>query len=101
MTRQVQGGLSDDTLVLIVCGIVAWPVLAGVLIVFWRDIVGWAVHAGILVGRKADPLVVLPNARGAGLDLPRLVIVAAIVVALLVGSWWVGRQVWLLRQVIR
>ncbi|MBB1033310.1 hypothetical protein G6031_02765 [Dietzia sp. CQ4] len=57
------------------------PVVGAALLATLTDWAHWAVERGILASALEDPLLPIPLADGAGLDLTRLIIVAAIVVA--------------------
>lgn len=50
----------------------------------WEDITRWCTDHHILVASDEDPAVALPEADGVGLDLPRLLIAVAAILALLV-----------------
>lgn len=60
------------------------PVGGAMLLATFTDWVQWAVDRRILAAALEDPLLPIPLADGAGLDLRRVVIVAAIVVAVTV-----------------
>jgi hypothetical protein len=44
---------------------------------FWPHIVTWLIAHRVLLPRRMDPTAVLPGTGGAGLDMPRLALVAA------------------------
>ena len=92
---------TDEQLILMVLAALAAPTLLGLVVVFWRRIVTWAVRSGALAPARSHPLIELPSAGGAGLDVPRLAIVAAVVVGLAVLSGSFARRAWLRRQMIR
>jgi hypothetical protein len=48
-------------------------------IIGWTRIVAWLVDHGLLAAAAAHPLVPLPGTGGAGLDVPRLAVLAAAV----------------------
>lgn len=54
--------------------------VTAVLFYLRTHLVAWATHHGVLVASDANPLLPLPGAGGAGLDLLRLVVVAALIV---------------------
>lgn len=85
----------DDLLVLVLGGCAAVLVVAGSLGLFWRRVVGWLVDHQVLVAHAAQPLLQVPYAGGAGLDGPRVVIAAGLLVLILgVTAAWV-RRTWL------
>ena len=97
-----RGGISwDEQMILMVLAILAGPTLIGLLVVFWRQVVDWAIHARVLVPARAHPLLELPNAGGAGVDMPRLVIAVAVILGLTILGGSIVRRAWLQRQVIR
>ena len=49
----------------------------------WLAGTEWLVEHHILVPRAADPIIEVPGAAGAGLDLPRVAVAAGILLALL------------------
>jgi hypothetical protein len=73
---------ADDEFVLFIVGCVAAAALVGSAGLFWLTGVGWLVEHQVLVSAAEHPLVALPDAGGAGLDLSRLAVVAAVVIAL-------------------
>lgn len=95
------GKMSDDSLILGIVGVLAAPTLLGVLVVFWEQCVAWAVTAGVLLPSAVEPLVVLPQAGGAGLDLPRMFVVFGLAVAVLLLVVVSARAAWLRRREIR
>jgi len=74
---------ADDEFVLFIVGCVAAAALLGSAGLVWLKGVGWLVEQKVLVAASEHPLVVLPNAAGAGLDLSRLAVLAAVVIALI------------------
>lgn len=48
----------------------------------WGKIVTWLLEHKIIVPAAADPTVVIPSTVGAGLDLPRIVIAMAALIAI-------------------
>lgn len=92
---------TDEELILIVVGALAAPTLLGLLVAFWDQAVGWAVGAGWLVPAAEHPLLGLPGAAGAGLDLPRVAVVGGALGLLLVWPVMLARRAWRRRQVIR
>lgn len=49
----------------------------------WAKILTWALKQQVLLPAAAAPLVAIPGSEGAGLDLPRLAVAAAILLAVL------------------
>jgi len=70
----------DDLMVLLFFGMLAGPTI---VVLAWRSLVGWLVDHRILLAATRDPFVVIPASEGAGLDLPRLLLVGALVLGLL------------------
>ena len=70
----------DDLMVLLFLGLLAGPTI---LVLAWRSLVGWLVDHQILLAATRHPLVVIPASDGAGLDFPRLLLLAAVVLVLL------------------
>lgn len=56
--------------------------IIGSLGLLWLRGVQWLVEHHILVAASADPLLAIPGGDGAGFDLARIVIVAAVLVAM-------------------
>lgn len=80
-------GLADtpeEEVLLIHVAIAVIGMAVGSAGVLWLKGATWLVKHQVLVGASADPLVQIPGAGGAGLDVPRLAITAAIVLATLV-----------------
>lgn len=72
--------LSDDALTLIFVGMFLGPTILAALAARLPEVELWLVERGVLVGHALLPL----TPTGAGLDLNRLVMVAAVIVILLV-----------------
>lgn len=70
----------DDLMVLLFGSIFVGP---AVLAFAWTSLVGWLIAHHVLVDAAADPLVVIPASEGAGLDLPRLLLLGAVVLGML------------------
>lgn len=70
----------DDLMVLLFLGMLAGPTI---VVLAWKSLVGWLVDHQILLAATRDPLVVIPASEGAGLDLPRLLLLGALVLGLL------------------
>mgnify|MGYP001116724447 FL=1 len=74
---------ADDEFVLFIIGCVAAAALVGSAGLFWLKGVGWLVEHQVLVPASQHPLVSLPSSDGAGLDLSRLAVLCAVVLALI------------------
>ncbi|SDY85973.1 hypothetical protein SAMN05661080_04831 [Modestobacter sp. DSM 44400] len=70
----------NDLMVLLFGGMIAGP---AILAFAWTSLVGWLTDHHVLVDAAHDPLVVIPASEGAGLDLPRLLLLGALVLGLL------------------
>lgn len=87
-----------EVMVLLVAGSVGLGAVISGVGALWLKGAKWMVQQGLLVSAKADPLLVIPGAGGAGLDILRLLVVAGvllIVVASLVSG---ARRAWLARS---
>lgn len=71
----------DEEVILVVLGALALSALVGSVGVVWVAGVGWLVEHHILVPAAAHPLLEVPGAAGAGLDLPRVAIAVALLLA--------------------
>lgn len=71
----------DDEFVVFVAAIVALAALVGSLGLWWDKATGWLTSHGVLVRPVQDPLVVIVGTGGAGLDSPRLAVLAGVVLA--------------------
>ena len=78
-----------EEVLLIHIGLAVMVGLLGSTGLLWVQGTAWLVHHHVLVAASHRPLVPIAGSGGAGLDLPRLVIAAAIGVAALAagGSW--------------
>lgn len=70
----------DDLMVLLLLGLLIGPTI---VVFAWTSLVGWLVDHQVLLEAARNPLVVIPASDGAGLDLPRLLLLAAVVLGLL------------------
>lgn len=82
----------DDVLVLLLIGVTVGP---GLLVLAWAEVVDWLIAHQVLVPASRQPLLVLPASGDAGLDLPRLLLLAAVLLVVLAV---LGHQ---LRRVLR
>lgn len=63
------------------------PAAIAVAVVYLRvHVTAWATEHGVLVPSAAKPLLTLPGTGGAGLDLPRVVALAAVAALVLVAT---------------
>ena len=88
-TRYRGNGLADtpeEEVLLIHVGLALLGIVAASAGAFWLTGVTWLVERQVLVTAKAEPLVQIPGSGGAGLDIPRLAIIAAVLVATLVSA---------------
>ena len=72
----------DDLMILLFAGMLIGPTI---LVFAWTSLVGWLVDHQVLLAAARDPLLVIPGSNGAGLDLPRLLLLGAVVLGLLAG----------------
>lgn len=78
----------DDEFVLFVIACVVLVTILGSAGLFWATGVGWLVEHQVLVPASQHPLMRMPGGAGAGLDAPRVAVVAGAVLALL--AWGVS-----------
>lgn len=78
--------MGDDEFTLMLVGIFAWPMLAGVAYWGWSQGGTWLVKHQILVSAKAGPLLTIPGMADAGLDSARLTIVVGLIALAVVAS---------------
>ncbi len=71
----------DEEVILVVVGALALSALVGSVGLVWVVGVGWLVEHHVLVPADAHPLLAVPGAAGAGLDLPRVAILLALLLA--------------------
>lgn len=79
-------GTPEEEVLLIHVGLALLGIVAASAGAFWLKGTTWLVEHQVLVAAKSDPLVQIPGSSGAGLDVPRLAILAAILVATLVAA---------------
>lgn len=77
------GGLGEDDMVLFIVGAVVLMAVLGSAGVIWADGLTWLIEHRVILPTEQDPLLPLPGCGGAGLDGPRLAIVAGTVAILL------------------
>lgn len=82
-------GLADtpeEELLLVHVALVVLSIVVASAGTLWLKGADWLVEHQVLVAAKAEPLVQIPGAGGAGLDVARLAILAAVVVAAVVAG---------------
>lgn len=90
-------GLADtpeEEVLLIHIAMAAAALLLGSAGVIWLKGATWLVEHHVLVAAAKTPLVELPSSGGAGLDLPRIAIIAGVVIAGLAWAISAIRRVW-------
>lgn len=88
---QVNGPLEEIVVLLVGLAVVAALVRRSDEV--WVRAGVWATEHGVLVAGSGDPLLVIPGLGGAGLDVPRLAIAGAVIVAgVAVGVGGVARR---------
>jgi hypothetical protein len=80
----------DDEFVLLIVVVVALTVAVGSIGVFWLKVVRWMLRHQLLVAAADHPVLTVPGSAGAGLDWPRLCVVAGVLLGLLA---WAGSAV--------
>lgn len=86
MNGQLGNGIADtpeEEVLLIVVALGSLGLIGGSLALFWDTAVTWLLAHDLLVPAAAEPMVTLPAADGAGLDLVRLAIAAGVLLGLL------------------
>jgi len=73
----------DDLFVLTMMGLFGFVAAAAAAAVLWDRVLAWALAHGLLVPAAAHPVVTVPNSAGAGADLPRSAIAAAVLLLIL------------------
>ena len=69
---------------LLVLGVLGLGGVGTFAVTGWGKVVTWLLAHQVLVAAPAHPLLAVPHAGGAGLDLPRLALLAAVVLLLLI-----------------
>jgi len=80
MDRQPQHS-DTDIIVMVVVGMMALGSVGAIAVVVWQKVVSWCLEHGLLVPSSASPLLSVPGVGGAGLDLSRIFVVAAVLAA--------------------
>ena len=67
----------DDLFVLCVVGSLSLGAAGAAAVAWWAQAVSWLLEHQVLVAADERPLLTVPGGAGAGLDLPRLALLAA------------------------
>ena len=91
------GSSTDDELIVLVVGVVAFGAAAASVGVLWQRgwewCVSWLVTHQVLLAGTADPWLTVPGSGGAGVDGHRAAIVVAVAVAVMACALsWVRRR---------
>lgn len=88
-------GIGDnDRVALAFLGVLGLPTLLGFAGIVWGNGVRWLVTHRVLIGAHDQPLLPIPGLAGAGLDLPRATVAAAVVIAVLAFAVSAIRRAW-------
>lgn len=80
-------GKPEEELAVLVVGVIAVGAVLARADTFWSEKAGpWLVRRAVLAGPVDEPLLVIPGLHGAGLDLPRIAVAAAAVIAIVVAA---------------
>jgi len=71
----------EDLIAVITVALTAIGSVAVVAATMWERVVSWLLQQHVVVADVGDPIVTLPASGGAGLDVPRLALLAAALVA--------------------
>lgn len=80
MTRQPQQHSDTDLIVMVVVGMLVLGSVGGFAAVAWRNVVAWCLEHGLLLPSSVSPMLSVPGTEGAGLDLSRLAVLAAVLI---------------------
>lgn len=75
-----------DILVMILGGALLLGSATTITALAWSKILTWGLQHQVLLPTAANPMLVLPASGGAGVDLPRLAVAGAVLLAVLVAS---------------
>jgi hypothetical protein len=75
-----------DILVMILGGALLLGSASTITALAWSKILTWCLAHQVLLPTATNPMLVLPASGGAGVDLPRLAVAAAVLLAVLVAS---------------
>jgi len=74
----------SDILVMILGGALLLGSAGTVAALAWSKFLAWCLERQVLLPAAANPLLVLPASEGAGVDLPRVAVAAAVLLGVLV-----------------
>lgn len=84
----------DEEVFLVNMGVLALSTVLGSAGLLWLKGSAWLVEHQVLVSAAADPLLAIPGTGGAGLDVSRLAIAAAVVLIAVMGAVGGVRRAW-------
>ncbi|GAA1436018.1 hypothetical protein GCM10009616_34780 [Microlunatus lacustris] len=90
MPPPARNSSDDDVFVLFIVGAIALSVAVGSIGLLWSKAVRWMLQHELVVAASHHPVLILPGSAGAGLDVPRLCVVAGVLLGLLA---WAGSAV--------
>lgn len=99
--RPLSDDEARDQLTLMTFALGGLSAIVGTAAVLWTKLIDWAVRHHILVPASSNPVFEFPAAAGAGLDLPRVLLLAAVVIALLTLGALAAQRAWRARREIR
>jgi len=82
MEREPQHS-DTDVMVMVVVGTMALGSAGTIAVVVWQKVVSWCLAHGLLVPSSVSPMLSVPGGGGAGLDLSRILVVAAVLAAVM------------------
>lgn len=90
------GQFDEDTTTMIILGILFGPALLaaglGVIASKVPAVAAWLTDHHVLVPPADNPILVLPETGGAGLDLARILPIVVLLLIALIWSVWIARQ---------
>lgn len=90
------GQFDDDTTTMIILGILFGPAVlaAGLGVVASKipTVASWLTDHHVLVAASDNPILVIPETGGAGLDLSRILPITALLLIALVWTAWIARH---------
>lgn len=75
-----------DILVMLLGGALLLGTVGTITALAWSKVITWCLEHQVLLPAAANPLLVLPASEGAGVDLPRAAVAAAVLIGVLVAS---------------